>query len=317
MAKKIFITFEEAIDEMGITGDQLQAWIRGGKIRAFRFHNTMSFKRDEIEALKGDCPNADGDPVAPSGRPEGGRAPSTPNLGIADVVGDILEQQLRVPSLKDLKIPSLKDAEEDELTVSLSELLFKAPAGDDDEETFLEPLGTRNPMIESPPATVAPSDSDLIRFHCECGKRLKSNKEYIGKPVLCPRCLRKLKVPPVSESRREKTASPVHPAMVQIMAKLKKLKGEVREISAKFDALEKAPEGVAHGGLINRMGSLEKQTQKMAKELEALRKENQQFRFDIARLQDLMTRLLPEAAPTLTGHAPLSDSSDEDTWHDE
>jgi hypothetical protein len=317
VAKKIFITFEEAVDELGVNGEQLQTWMRSGQIRAFRFHKTVSYKRAEIEALRGSIPDSNAESVVPSEPPDEKSEPSSTNLGIADVVGDIPEQNLQVPSLKDLKVLSLTDLEEDELTLPLSEFLSKPPAGDDDEETFLEPLVDGKPKIESPRTPEAPPDSEIIRFHCDCGKRLKSNSEYIGKAVLCPRCNKKLKVPSTSEPRREITAPQGHPALLKLLAKFKKLKGEVREISAKFADLEQTPEGDVDRGLISRMGTLERQTQGIASELEALRKENQQIQFDIARLQDLMTRLQPEADVMLTGPAPLSDSSDDDTWHDE
>jgi hypothetical protein len=288
VAKKIFITFEEALDELGIEGKQLQAWMRGGQIRAFRFHNTMSFKRAEVEALKGGSPILDPETLPPA---DPAVAASPSKLEIGDVVGDVPEQALKVPTLGDLTIPSPRELEEDELTLPLSEFLSKPSASEDDEETFLEPMGARKPIAARPPALAAPPDSELIRFHCDCGKRLKSNKEFIAKPVLCPKCNKKLKVPSVSEPRREKTAPQAHPALVKLLAKFKKLNGEVRKISAKFDDLEQAPAGDAHRGLITRMGTLERQTQGIANELEALKKDNQQIRFDIARLQDLLERL--------------------------
>jgi predicted nucleic acid-binding Zn-ribbon protein len=99
---------------------------------------------------------------------------------------------------------------------------------------------------------------------------------------------------------------------VKLLAKFKKLKGEVREISAKFGDLEQIPEDAAQRGLITRMGTLERQTREIAVELEALKKENQQIRFDIARLQDLMARLQPEADVMLSGQTQPSGSSDED-----
>ncbi|MDP6356777.1 MAG: hypothetical protein QF473_16830, partial [Planctomycetota bacterium] len=134
-----------------------------------------------------------------------------------------------------------------------------------------------------------------------------------GQSVLCPKCNKKLKVPAVSEPRREKTTTPqAHPVLVKLLAKFKKLKGEVREISAKFGDLEQIPEDAAQRGLITRMGTLERQTREIAVELEALKKENQQIRFDIARLQDLMARLQPEADVMLSGQTQPSGSSDED-----
>ena len=312
MARKIFITFEEAVDEFGIEGEQLQEWMRGGKIRAFRFHDTMSFKRAEVEALKGGSPDSDTEPVLASKAPAEPETESPQKFDIGDVVGDVQEQDLKVPGADELKVPSLKDIEEDELTVPLSEFLSKSPAGDDDEETFLEPLGKKKPKITKPPEQEEPPDSELIRFHCSCGKRLKSNQDYIGQSVLCPKCNKKLKVPAVGEPRREKTTPQAHPVLVKLLAKFKKLKGEVREISAKFGDLEQDPEDAAQRGLITRMGTLERQTREIAIELEALKKENQQIRFDIARLQDLMTRLQPEADVMLSGQTQPSGSSDED-----
>ena len=51
MAEK-FYSLEEVIEKLGKTGDEVREMVQQGKLREFRFGANISYKVEEVEALK-------------------------------------------------------------------------------------------------------------------------------------------------------------------------------------------------------------------------------------------------------------------------
>ena len=323
MSQRIFITFDDAVREFGLEPLQVQKWMNSGQLKAYNFHDTMNFKRGELERLRS------GGGAAPleSGLQEFFSEPASPLPGAEQVV------ELRVPTGQDRGpasagpppapgIPAtppntrIADPEEDERTAPLGSVLGTKP-NEDDDETFLEPLleteqVPSGPAPGPPPLPVDPERSDLIRFHCVCGKRLKSDRKYIDTVVLCPRCGQEQEVPAESQPRQSTGIPPeIDRHLSYLKSQQRGLGKELRRLADRLARVDSGheddgnpPVGPAEGTdtrplmaeLDRRANVLGKRIDEVAAQVAELLRQNEETRFDVARLYDLLSRLSPEAS---------------------
>jgi len=318
VSQRIFITFDDAVREFGLEPLQVQKWMNSGQLKAYNFHDTMNFKRGDLERLRG---GGGASPLA-SGLEEFFPESANPLPGAEQVI------KLRVSSDQASDpVPTgppqapgnpatppntrIADPEEDERTAPRGSVLGQKP-DEDDEETFLEPLlGTAQVQAPGPPPP-APADSeksDLIRFHCVCGKRLKSDRKYIGTQVLCPRCGQEQEVPGENQPRQSPGIPPeIERHLSYLKSQQRGIGKELRRLSDRLDRVGSGPPGDesppvsgAEGTdarplmaeLDHRANALGKRIDEVSAQVAELLRQNEETRFDVARLYDLLSRLSP------------------------
>ena len=322
MSQRLFITFDDAVREFGLEPLQVQKWMNSGQLKAYNFHDTMNFKRGELERL---CSGGGASPPA-SGLQDFFPESASPLPGAEQVIklqvssgqaaGPVSTWPPQGPENPATPPkPGIADPEEDERTVPLGSILGEKP-DEDDEETFLEPLlGTEQVPVALVPGPPPPADaekSDLIRFHCVCGKRLKSDRKYIDTIVLCPRCGQEQKVP---GENRPRQATGIPPEIDRHLSYLKSqqrgLGKELRRLADRLDRVGSGPVGDGSGPLSPAEGTdtrplmaeldrranvLGKRIDEVAAQVTELLRQNEETRFDVARLYDLLSRLSPDAS---------------------
>jgi len=304
VSKKTFISFDDAVAEYGLEPRQLRAWMRDGELRAFRFHNKTSFRRTEVEKLAGGSSS--------------GLAPD-----LEDFLPKPVEDEWSGDRVFPLRVPRAgpaNTAESDEPTTLSaagpgrppSRNPNSGPPEDDEEETFLEPLedgeqeGAAPDLTPPPPSKVKPGE--VVRFRCWCGKRLKSDLEYVHQKVQCPRCGEKLDVPTEDEARLlGLLPSGIHVYLKRIRREQKRLREDLTNAVADLTHLtegstaddlptDEVPTLDGEGRLReveHKVKELERGIQALSADIAQLLKQNEEVRFDIARLYDLISRVSP------------------------
>ncbi|MBI2194461.1 MAG: hypothetical protein HYU36_20990 [Planctomycetes bacterium] len=272
MSQKVFLTFDEAVSEFKLPADQLQAWVSQKRLPTYHFHNTLSFKRDDLARLKGED---SGDAPAPD-------------------PGRINELLMRMPEEGDektglLPLDPLSGAAEDEDTEIDPHLLV---AGKKDEAE----TRSGGPEKEQP--------SSVVRFHCGCGKHLRAERKFIGQKITCPRCKSVLEVPekgdPPRPARRPRSPAP-RPEVVE---------GHHGATEGPAPGGQHPRGDESADGIPLRLRQIEQAVESLQTELAAIRKHIEQTRFDIARLYDLIGRLKPNVSTGVHRPATVAQSAE-------
>lgn len=324
VASKLFISFDDVVKEFGVESKQLQEWVNDGKLRTYRFHHTMNFKRKDVQELLG------------------GPAPGLPP-DLESLLPKPIEDEWNDEKIFPLSVPPAepsgsaarspaagepaaacpkRDSETDELTapVSTGQRLPAArssnsgTADEDEEETFLEPLeGGKPAPIGAAAAGQSAQPGRPVRFRCWCGKHLKSDLKYVGQTVDCPRCGQALPVPSEEEARLLAMFPPgIHKylkklrrdqkamkeEMAQLVTETKRLleEGSTMDEDHPTDAIPTAAGEERLSQLEQKVKELERGIRAMSTDIAQLLKQNEETRFDIARLYDLMSRVAPVSA---------------------
>ena len=327
MSKKVFITFEEAVDEYDLDPLLLRKWMAEGELRGYRFHNTFSFKRDELDKVSGIQLNAPGVDLDELFKPG--------TKGDAEDDEETVDQIMREaftdqPQEGEDEATSFESVGEDHIPVPPPIHGLEILAYDDEEalpppdnysqddegtpphkdEEQPTPMTNSVPLTPEEPLGHSSGDDDgqnFIRFSCKCGKRLKTKQEYIGQLVPCSRCGKEVKVPPESEVRppveqKSKTVNIIERfkrRQNQIDEKIKSLEAILEE--SRSHAAQRA-EGVSTGEnldsnavkpLKERIEEFDEKLESFVSRMEEIQKQNEQTKFDIARLYDLASRDRP------------------------
>jgi uncharacterized coiled-coil protein SlyX len=186
-------------------------------------------------------------------------------------------------------------------------------AEEDEEETFLEPLvGSGVPPVGTAAPGQKAQPGKPVRFRCWCGKHLKSDLKYIGQKVDCPRCGEALPVPSEEEAKFMALIPPgIHRYLKKIRREQKAMKEEMAQVTAQTRRLEEGStmdedhptDEIPTAAGEQRLSQLEQKVKELERGIRALStdiaqllKQNEETRFDIARLYDLMSRVAPVSA---------------------